>query len=385
MAPLFTSFFQGGFECSTHRRRDGRRLDIIAATGHDSHAAADYRLLQRHGIHTVRDGLRWHLIEAERGRYDWSHFRPMLDAARTTGTQVIWDLLHYGWPDWTNPWDAEFPARFAAFAAAAAARIGPGGFYTPVNEISYLAWGGGEVGRLNPFQYGRGDSLKRALCRAAIAAIRAIRSLDSAARMVTAEPLIHANPAGRSKSDRAEADDLNNAQFHAVDCLLGRRDPELGGEEGAVDIVGFNYYPHNQWIVGNDSVPQSDPRHIPLARLLVDAWRRYGKPVMLAETGCEGDRRADWLAYVTDQSMVAMAAGADIVGICLYPIFNHHGWDDDRYCPNGMFCGVSGPEARRLHAPLAKELARQIAALPSSGGERRRSATMSAGYALESQ
>ena len=37
---LFRSFVQGGFECSTHRRRDGRRLDVIAASGHDRHAAA---------------------------------------------------------------------------------------------------------------------------------------------------------------------------------------------------------------------------------------------------------------------------------------------------------------------------------------------------------
>ncbi len=32
---LFRSFFLGGFECSTQRRADGRRLDLIAATRHD--------------------------------------------------------------------------------------------------------------------------------------------------------------------------------------------------------------------------------------------------------------------------------------------------------------------------------------------------------------
>ena len=34
---LFRSFFAAGFECSSHCRRDGRRLDLIAATGHDRH------------------------------------------------------------------------------------------------------------------------------------------------------------------------------------------------------------------------------------------------------------------------------------------------------------------------------------------------------------
>ena len=38
------------------------------------------------------------------GRYDWSSFLPMLRAARETGTQVLWDLLHYGWPDDLDIW-----------------------------------------------------------------------------------------------------------------------------------------------------------------------------------------------------------------------------------------------------------------------------------------
>jgi hypothetical protein len=101
---LFQSFFLGGFECSSHRRRDQRRLDLLAATRHDVNAGADYRALARHGITTVRDGLRWHLIETIPGHYDWSSFLPMLHAARDTGTQVIWDLLHWGWPDDLDIW-----------------------------------------------------------------------------------------------------------------------------------------------------------------------------------------------------------------------------------------------------------------------------------------
>jgi hypothetical protein len=53
---LFRSFFLGGFECSTHRRRDGLRLDLIAATRHDLSAEEDYRQLAEHGTHAARDG-----------------------------------------------------------------------------------------------------------------------------------------------------------------------------------------------------------------------------------------------------------------------------------------------------------------------------------------
>src|SRR5215216_6345795 len=89
----------GGFECSTHRRRDGKRLDLIQSTRHDELALSDYRLLQRHGIATARDGLRWHLIERTPGTYEFASATGMLDAARQADMQVIWDLWHYGWPD----------------------------------------------------------------------------------------------------------------------------------------------------------------------------------------------------------------------------------------------------------------------------------------------
>ena len=39
---MFTkSFWIAGFECFSHRRRNSRRLDLIASTGHDRHAAAE--------------------------------------------------------------------------------------------------------------------------------------------------------------------------------------------------------------------------------------------------------------------------------------------------------------------------------------------------------
>ena len=79
----------GGFECSTHRLRNGRRLDLIHSTRHDELAASDYRLLQAHGILTARDGLRWTLIEPRDGVYDFSSATGMLRAARDTGMEVI--------------------------------------------------------------------------------------------------------------------------------------------------------------------------------------------------------------------------------------------------------------------------------------------------------
>lgn len=119
MVASFESFFMAGFECSSHRRRDGVRLDLIKATGHDRHVLADYRQCADLGFHTIRDGVRWHLIEKARGKYDWSSWLPALEAAEKMSLQVIWDLFHYGSPDHVDQAAQDFPERFTEFALAA--------------------------------------------------------------------------------------------------------------------------------------------------------------------------------------------------------------------------------------------------------------------------
>ena len=366
----FASFWLGGFECSTHKRRDGRRLDVLQSTGHDIHAAADYRLLARHGIQTARDGVRWHLIEKAPGRFDFSSLLPMVEAARETGTQVIWDLFHYGWPEDVDIWSPAFVGRFAAYTAAVAQLIRNESdaipYYVPVNEISFFAWVGGDVAAMNPFARGRGPELKAQLVRATIAAIDAVRAIENRARFAVAEPLIHITPQSDKPADVASAAAYTDAQFEAVDWLAGRARPELGGSPEYVDIVGINYYDRNQWIDMQPPVMVDDPRYVPLRNLLARVAARVERPLFIAETGTEGDARAPWLRYVATEVFAAQAAGVDIEGLCLYPILSHLGWDDDRRCPNGLFEAFSPDAPREVHAPLAAELARLQAR--SSGG-----------------
>src|SRR5690349_24812602 len=144
MTVNFDSFFMGGFECSSHRRRDGVRLDLVRATGHDRHALKDYGLCKRLGFSTLRDGLRWHLIEKSPGQYDWSSWKPMLEAAEEAGVQVIWDLFHYGSPDCIDQASEDFPQRFTDFALAALELQQSVSDRPPIvcppNEINFLSW-----------------------------------------------------------------------------------------------------------------------------------------------------------------------------------------------------------------------------------------------------
>ena len=362
---LFRSFVQGGWECSSHRLRSGRRLDLIAGTGHDRHAGEDYRQLVGLGLATQRDGLRWHEIERAPGRYDFSSWIPMRAAADQAGAQVIWDLMHYGWPDDLDIWSPAFADRFAAFARAAAihhrAETDAAPFWCPINEISFFAWGGGDAGYLNPFANGRGFELKVQLARAAIAAMRELRAVDPRARFVHCEPLIaiHHDPAtGRP---RWEAEGWHDAQYQAAELISGRSWPQIGGEPGFLDIIGANYYPNNQWIHGGPPIGPAHPLHRPLSDLLFELHARFGRPVLISETGTEDEARAGWFRRVAEEVARARTRGVPVEGICLYPVANHLGWDDDRLCRNGLLGHEVRDGARTVEPALLAEIQGRVA------------------------
>src|SRR5215204_5346832 len=191
----FKSFFMGGFECSSHRDFRGRRLDLIASTRHEEFARADYSRLLEHNIRTCRDGLRWHLIEREPFKYDFSSLEKQVTAARETGIEVVWDYFHYGYPDDLDIFSEDFVTRFESFSRAATryltSELGESLFVCPVNEISFFSWIAGHVGRFYPCGKKKGGVLKRQLIRAALAGIRGIRSVAPNARMMITDPAIH--------------------------------------------------------------------------------------------------------------------------------------------------------------------------------------------------
>lgn len=353
-----------GFECSTHRRKEGaERLDLIAATGHDIHAFSDYARAAADGLATARDGLRWHLIETAPGVYDWSSWLPMLEAAGAAGVQVVWDLWHYGTPDWLDIFSDAFHERFATFAAAAARVYADASdavpLWCPVNEISFFSQMGGEVGHFHPFGHRRGHELKQRLVRAAVAAADAVRDVDPRARLLWAEPCVHVLPATFSPQDMADAEGWRQAQFQVFDMLCGRMDPQLGGRPELLDIVGANFYPHNQWIMGGGgSVPMGHHTWRPFSELLGELHARYGRPILVAETGAEGSARASWLHYIASEVEDAARAGADVLGICLYPVLAYPGWDNARVCQAGLYGPPDANGHRETHQPLLAEIQR---------------------------
>jgi len=325
-ARLFPSYWLAGFDCASQVHAGRGRLDLTAELQHDRFAGEDYRMLVPFGLRTVRDGMRWHLVERRPGRYDFGTVEPLRQAAERHGLTVIWDICHYGWPDDVDPLQSGFAERYARLAGAFARylrdRSDAVPFFVPIVEMSFLAMAIGEWGLFAPFVRGRGYEAKQALVRAAIAGIEAIWAVDPRARIVHAEPLIHAvSPHGRPDlMQKARA--MNEGQYEVLDMLAGRREPQLGGNPRYLDILGFNFYPHSEFDVRLYSLLRSDPRWRDLAELLAQAHARYRRPFLIAETSGVGAGRPAWLDYVSAQAARLLAWGLPLMGICLYPITN---------------------------------------------------------------
>ena len=370
-AGIFPTFFLSGFECSTFLWRDKGRRDLSQETQHTSHADADYRLLHELGIAVAREGIPWPQVDRGARRYDFACIDPLIAAMNAAQILPIWDLCHYGYPDDADPWHPDFAARFADYCRAAAehvcARVRGPHFFTPINEITFWGFAGGEWGWIAPF----GDTkaqrlrLRDVLCRAAIAGVKAIREVDPEARMVHVEPVIRV-VAPDDRPDLAEAAriEMEDDACHAWDVLAGKANPEFGGAPEVLDIVGANCYSFGQMEYREHGPHQAlgpdDPRIRPLCELLSKVWQRYRRPMIIAETSGLHDGREEWLKDVMEEALAAVDEGIDLHAICLFPAVDMPDWHTGEWLHNGL-CDLidEGGDLRRVPCrPYIDELRR---------------------------
>ena len=366
----FQSFWMGGYECTDQLNCFGHRVDFLPLTGHLQLIDEDYAALGPFRVRTVREGIRWAHIEKTPYQYDFSTVQAMLAAGQRHGIQQVWDLCHFGYPDDLTPLHPRFATRFAALCRAFVA------FYrsqrpddvlivTPINEVSFISWLGGDARGTSPYCNHQGWEVKYGLMRAYIEGAHALREADPGIRILTTEPLVHIVPPLRATAlQRRQAVEGHRNQFQATDILSGRMCPELGGHAELLDIVGFNYYYDNQWQNGtdlklgwNDLVP--DPRWRPLRDLLRAAYQRYQRPFALTETSHPGGDRPLWLRMIAQECAAVLSQGLPLWGVCLYPIIDRPDWDhpDQWHQPGLWDADLSRPgPARVLHQPTADAL-----------------------------
>lgn len=328
----FSSFFMGGFECADHINRSGDRVNLLQNTQHDERAEEDYQLLLDLGIQSVREGICWSTVEMRPGEFDFSEVLNRIRIAEKKGIQLIWDMIHFGYPDDLFPTHPKFCERFVklceAFVKFYKANSTKPLLIVPINEISFLSWLSGDAKGTVPFLEKCGWEMKYHLCKAAILAIKAIKTEDPCAIIILVEPLIKVHQNGTLSDDQLFK--INEYQYEAADIIAGRLCPELGGNINLFDILGINYYWNCQWTEGGEALnwPDSERIRIPLRKLLFGSFLRYEKPIFISETGHFGEGRVQWLEEIAEECIAVRNAGIPFWGICIYPVTDRPDWDD---------------------------------------------------------
>ena len=386
---LFRSFWIAGYEGADHVNSAGFPLSMNEANQHWQQLDADYALLARFGIRTVRESIGWRITEAQ-GDTGFQRLRLHAEIAEKHGIEVIWTLMHYGWPADIDLLSPAFIKRFSAFSekVALTLRSVSSGrhFYQPINEISFLAWALSSTGLMQHARRtsfpGDGLAVKIQLVHAALRACEALGSIDPAARFMHSDPLIHVAAPRDAPPEALEAARRHSAcVFEAWDMLCGRTEPQLGGSPRHLDIVGINYYHDNQWADQGQGIEPmhwhlGDPRRKPLGELLDSVWQRYRAPMLMAETSHVGDGRGQWLDDVAREVSLCRALDMPLEGICLYPAIDRHGWDDVSHWHHSGLWEVEVPRygaaqgiyKRFVCQPYAEQLQRWQQKLP--GGPR---------------
>lgn len=363
----------GGFECADHINRHGNRIDLLNKTGHLQQAATDYRLLKNFSITTVREGIRWSAVEPTPYTYDWSSVASLMAAGQAAGIQQVWDICHFGFPDDLSPLHPHFTKRFVALCRAfvlfyRSQNLDAPLIVTPINEVSFLAWLGGDAKGTVPFCNRQGWKVKYELMRAYVQGIAALKEADPQVRILTTEPLVNIVPPLQATAEQiTEAKQHHQNQFQVLDILSGRLCPELGGRPDYLDILGFNFYYNNQWVTGFEQFlpwanTPADPRWRPLSSLLEEAYARYQLPMVLSETSHPGEHRPQWLHFITTQCAALLKNNLPFWGICLYPIIDRPDWDDLSYWHHAGLWDTFHPSDQDVERTLCEPYAAALQA-----------------------
>ncbi len=337
----------GGFESTYLPRHD---VDVAETSDHVRRWREDLDLLVACGVRRLRYPVRWHRIEARAGVFDWAATDEVLGHLHDHGMVPIVDLLHHtSYPRWLKRGfaDRRFGDAYRRYVEAFCRRYPWVQEYTLYNEPFTTLFLCGHEGIWPPHRRGVGGfvALAANVLPAVADASRACRELLPNARHVYVDTCEHASAA--TPAAQRIADMANDRRFFLLDLFLGHPlAPDrpfvaqvlaAGGEAllaiaaGHVDVVGLDYYAHNQWhyldATGRGIRPSPQP--LALAALMAQYWERYRRPVILGETNIRGfaPDRASWLKHTLEQCEQAVGAGVPVEGYCWFPFVDSCDWD----------------------------------------------------------
>jgi beta-glucosidase len=334
-----------GFE-STYQPDHDR--DVMESTAHDIRRDADLDLVVDSGVRTIRYPIRWHRVEARPGRYDWDDTDQAMAALRSRGLTPIVDLVHHtSHPRWLDDGfaDERFGPHYLAFVRACCERYPWISAYTLFNEPFSTLFLAGHEGIWPPRRRRAGGFVE--LCRQVLPALteasRIARRLLPHAEHVWVDTC--ERHTGEGVAGERYARLANDRRCFMLDAFLGRVSADgsrpfveeivaAGGEAlldlepGFVDVIGLDYYAHNQWHFGPGRGAPHTSAPEPLDELIIEYANRYERPVAVTETNLRGSPsdRATWFRYVLERAEVAVAAGVDVRAVTWFPFIDSADW-----------------------------------------------------------
>lgn len=392
-----------GPECSVTRIGNAWR-DQLAETGF-AHRLDDIDRIARLGVRRMRLPLLWERCATDVPRaFDWRWSDARMERVRACNLDCIAGLVHHGsGPRTTHLLDANFAPKLAEYAGAVAQRYPDLNAYTPVNEPTTTARFSGLYGAWYPHR--RDDaSFVRALLtqqRATVLSMRAIREVNSDARLVQTDDLgfTQATP-----TLQYQANFENERRWLGFDLLCGRVDPahplwsylrrhgaaekelfEFVEDPCPPDIMGINYYVTSQRFLdsrlelypagahggnGRDSYVDVETVRVlgnlpdGVAVRLEEAWDRYRRPVALTEAhiGCTREEQVRWLKQAWDAALSLQTAGADVRAVTAWAAFGTVDWNSLVTKHTGHYePGLWDVRSRDPRPTALAHLARQLA------------------------
>jgi dTDP-4-dehydrorhamnose reductase len=367
-----------GVECTVNRVGD-QYFDQIQWSGHELRAN-DIDRLAKLGISAVRYPILWERT-APKGleHADWTWADERLNRLRQLELKPIVGLLHHGsGPRYTNLLDASFPEKFAEFASAVAQRYRWLSEFTPVNEPLTTARFSALYGHWYPHAH---DALAFATaflsqCRGVAMAMRAIRVINSDAKLVQTEDL------GKTFSTPTlayQADFENERRWLTFDLLTGRviRGHAmfdylrwLGIKEVDLlwfvnnpcppDTIGINHYITSERFLderrsrypesahgGNGHDRYADVEAVRVCAegvagpktLIQETWDRYGLPIAITEAhlGCTREEQLRWLKTIWDAARESRQEGIDVRAVTVWAAFGSYNWNTLLTTNNGHY------------------------------------------------